>query len=157
MTFVPKRIEEEFLSNYAIKVNAKKERFLKERFAHYGNEVNISIGGVLTAAEVVDIKDERNITVEFQDDLGITQSLEIVYSETFEKFNPAELGKEGQINQLAGLDNIGNTCYMNAVIQCLIRTPSFGNYLEQQEFGPEEELLIHEIAKIYLSSKTTKH
>ncbi len=98
-----------------------------------------------------------NITVEYQDDLGVTQSLQIVYDETFEKFNPVQLGKEGQINQLAGLDNIGNTCYMNAVIQCLIRTPSFGNYLQQQQFAPEEELLIQEIAKIYLSSKTTKH
>jgi ubiquitin carboxyl-terminal hydrolase 4/11/15 len=112
---------------------------------------------VLTSCEVVEIKDQSCIVVEYQDECGLTQSLEVSYSEAFEKFNPAELGREGQINQLAGLDNIGNTCYMNAVVQCLIRTPSFGNYLEQQEFDPAEELLINEIAKIYLSSKTTKH
>jgi ubiquitin C-terminal hydrolase len=59
----------------------------------------------------------------------------IVNDDDFEKFNPENLMEEAQLNELSGLDNIGNTCYMNAVIQCLIRTPFFGSYLEQENFA----------------------
>jgi len=38
---------------------------------------------------------------------------------------------EEQILQgFAGLENIGNTCYINAPLQCLLKTPYFNEYLD---------------------------
>ncbi|XP_071454333.1 ubiquitin carboxyl-terminal hydrolase 45 isoform X2 [Hetaerina americana] len=38
--------------------------------------------------------------------------------------------KEKKIFPVLGLENLGNTCYMNAVLQCLAQTPNFVNSLE---------------------------
>jgi ubiquitin carboxyl-terminal hydrolase 31 len=48
---------------------------------------------------------------------------------------------------------------MNAVIQCVIRTPFFGSYLEQENFADAhgDQLLVEEIARIYIKSKTNSH
>ena len=35
----------------------------------------------------------------------------------------------------AGLYNLGNTCFLNATIQCLTYTPPLANYLLSREHG----------------------
>jgi len=34
------------------------------------------------------------------------------------------------INSIRGLKNLGNTCYMNAVLQCLVRVPKFSEFFQ---------------------------
>uniref|UniRef100_A0A803MRX8 Ubiquitin carboxyl-terminal hydrolase n=1 Tax=Chenopodium quinoa TaxID=63459 RepID=A0A803MRX8_CHEQI len=36
---------------------------------------------------------------------------------------------------LTGLLNLGNTCYMNSAIQCLVHTPEFARYFREDYFG----------------------
>lgn len=38
-----------------------------------------------------------------------------------------------QFNVGAGLENVGNTCYLNSALQCLTYTPPFANYMLSQE------------------------
>ena len=42
---------------------------------------------------------------------------------------PAEVKDVG----LTGLDNIGNTCFMNAIIQIIANTTSFRDYLQGEQ------------------------
>jgi hypothetical protein len=128
LAFVPRPAVTAFTFLHNIR-EGKEQKLLKERFANYGSEVNFSIDGVMNRGEVVEIEDEESITVEYIDEQGNVRRRTIANDGDFEKFNPENLLDEGQLNELSGLDNIGNTCYMNAVIQCLIRTPFFGNYL----------------------------
>ncbi len=51
---VPKAVEKEFRSNYNVE-ERKGGKYLKKRFKNYGSEINISVEGVLTRAEVTEI------------------------------------------------------------------------------------------------------
>ncbi len=51
LVMVPKAVEKEFRSNYNVE-ERKGGKYLKKRFKNYGSEINISVEGVLTRAEV---------------------------------------------------------------------------------------------------------
>ena len=44
--------------------------------------------------------------------------------------------QETPINGLYGLNNLGNTCYLNSIIQTLSNIPSFRKFLLDKEFEP---------------------
>ncbi len=58
MLFVLPQYAKKFDLDYNIQ-EERKEQKLKRRLRNYGAEVNVSIQGVLTRAEVVDIIDEE--------------------------------------------------------------------------------------------------
>lgn len=89
---------------------------------------------MLTRAEVTEIISNDEIKVLYLNQEGTTDSKILKIDENLFALNPDSLDNLNKINELAGLNNLGNTCYMNAVLQCLIRTPYFGKYLQQENF-----------------------
>lgn len=47
-----------------------------------------------------------------------------------------EIPNETFINGIYGLDNLGNTCYLNSIIQCLTNLSLFRNFLLDKKFIP---------------------
>ncbi|AYV78441.1 MAG: ubiquitin carboxyl-terminal hydrolase [Edafosvirus sp.] len=59
-----------------------------------------------------------------------------------------KLRKSVTVRGLSGLDNMGNTCYMNAVVQCLSATKYFSAYVNKKKFKYDlKHNVMHEIAK----------
>jgi ubiquitin carboxyl-terminal hydrolase 22/27/51 len=57
-----------------------------------------------------------------------------------------------------GIQNVGNTCYFNSIIQCLIHTEPFINFLQKYEPNPAQQNSIFEIFKTfynYINSAST--
>ena len=71
------------------------------------------------------------VRVSYVDQNGISHQLNVEIDEKLKKLNPENLDSEKKLNEMPGLRNLGNTCYINAILQCLIRTPYFGPYLQK--------------------------
>ena len=108
-------------------------------------------------SEVVNVGEKNEIEVEYMNETRNAIRTTIRVDNKLRTINPDNLLTKTQFNELSGLVNIGNTCYLNAVLQCVIRTPAFGGYLESEDFDRNKQgndpLLLTEIAKIHKSSK----
>ena len=69
--------------------------------------------------------------------------------------NVSSLKRDEIPGEFTGLDNIGNTCYLNAVLQALFHTPLFrdffltGNYERHLNLKLDKEKEMHLLAQAY--------
>lgn len=47
-----------------------------------------------------------------------------------------------------GIKNIGNTCFINTVIQCLIATPIFSEYISSEKFHSRKQPLLSQVSAV---------
>jgi hypothetical protein len=66
---------------------------LKERLLNYGSEINFSVDGVLTKAEVIEILSQEDIKVSYNDDYAVSKSTTVRIDESLRLLNPNNLDK----------------------------------------------------------------
>ncbi|XP_074276694.1 ubiquitin carboxyl-terminal hydrolase 5 [Silene latifolia] len=87
----------------------------------------LSIAGGLSATKGV----FRNGNLEMSQSQGLTSPLQ----ESNSVRETSGVTTRGVAMGLTGLLNLGNTCFMNSAIQCLVHTPEFANYFREDYSG----------------------
>ena len=109
------------------------KKYLKNRIRNYGVKVDFPFKGITKTGVVIGFQKD-SVYVEFKiTDTSYTRSW--VPFSVLKDYNPEQLNMKVKKNHLAGLKNFNNNCYINAIIQCIIRTPLFGQYLNKESYA----------------------
>lgn len=84
---------------------------------------SLSIAGGLSASKGA----SRGYNTDLSSSLNLNSPLRDVEN----PYGTSGVTTRGSFGGLTGLLNLGNTCYMNSAIQCLVHTPEFARYFRE--------------------------
>ncbi|TKY62744.1 Ubiquitin carboxyl-terminal hydrolase 5 [Spatholobus suberectus] len=84
---------------------------------------SLSIAGGLSAS--------KGASRGYNMDLSSSQNLNSTVRDVENPYGTSGVTTRGSLGGLTGLLNLGNTCYMNSAIQCLVHTPEFARYFRE--------------------------
>ena len=125
---MPKNLKQKFIKHYNVIETEEGKKYVEERIQNYGTMLRIPVHGLIRRAFVIKLTD-HSIYAEYRNEEN--SRYEIMFDvDKIKKYNLNEYSDHDSMNSMAGLTNRhGIFSYLNAVIQCLIRTPYFGMYM----------------------------